>query len=242
MDWQTPIHATAYHWLLGERPGGCLGESLLMLFGNPDLFDARTVKGQFEDVQPVGVFLKGRHRGTDVAFTTPKFGAPAVAMYLEVAAMAGLRRVIGIGYVGGLQEEVLVGDLFLPTRAVGLDGTSRSYFGERRAFEATPRLGAELEQGARAAGIGLHRGTIVSIDALMLETREQIEEWHAAGYSAVDLETACLFGLGVKLGLDCAALHIVSDNPFRGDADRERRHRASLSGQVRLALESLGSR
>ncbi len=239
MEWQEHIRTTAYRWLLGEHPKGCLSENLLLLFGNPDLFDAPVLEAPFERLEKVGVFFKGSYRGVETAFTTPKFGAPAVAMYLEVAALAGVRRAIGLGYVGGLRDDVLVGDLFMPDRAVGIDGTSRSYFGERQEFEATPEICAALETAARDAGLRLCQGTIASIDALMLETTEQVTEWRSAGFGAVDLETACLFGVGAKSGLACAALHIVSDNPFRGDTDRKAAHMSSLTDQVRVALETL---
>ncbi|MBM4049938.1 MAG: hypothetical protein FJ279_32985 [Planctomycetes bacterium] len=242
-DWREHIRETAYRWLLGERPRGCLGENLLLLFGNPDEFDAPRVKEKFDSVEQVGVFLKGRYRvaGQEglLSYTTPKFGAPIVSHYVEVAAMAGVKRIISVGYVGGLADDVRVGELFLCDRAMGLDGTTRSYFGGPREFAATPRLSAALEKTARAAGVGLSRGTVVSIDALMLECSAWVAEWRAAGYGAVDLETACLFGLGEKLGLECAALHIVSDSPYRSDTDREARHMASLDDQLRIALESM---
>lgn len=79
----------------------------------------------------------------------------------------------------------------------------------------------------------------MSIDALMLENTAQIEGWHAQGYDAVDLETACLYTVGDRLGLECAALHIVSDHPFRRDTASAAGHMASLDDQLRIALDAL---
>jgi len=241
VDWQEHIRQAAYAWLLGERPPDCLPGNLLLLLGNPDLFQAPAVHAHFDTVEQVGVFRVGRCGQMDVAFTTPKFGAPVVAMYLEVAAMAKVRRVIAVGYAGGLAADVRVGDLFVPRRAVGEDGTTGAYFGAQYEVAGTAGLCATLESAAGEAGMGWSSGTIVSIDALMLESSAQIDEWHLRGYGAVDLETACVYALGAELGIECAALHIISDSPFRHDTDREARHMASLDDQLQLALRALAA-
>lgn len=240
MDWQQHMRRNACNWLLGDRPQGCLGESLLLLFGNPDLFDRDTLCSLLGHLETVGTFLKGSYDGTEVALTTPKFGAPIVAMYLEVAAMAGVRRVLAAGYVGALCEEARVGDLFIPTAAVGLDGTTRAYaLTEEQA--ASPALHAALLRATGERDLAHNEGVIVSIDALMLESTALITEWREAGYSAVDLETACLLAVGGALGLECAAVHIVSDSPFEGDTDPGAAHMASRAEQLTIALDALVS-
>ena len=239
MSDQPFIRETAYHWLLGDRLPGCLPEGLLLLFGNSDLYRPEGILSPLEKVERIGGFFTGLYGGQPVAFTTPKFGAPIVAMLLEVAALAGVRRVVGIGYVGGLQPDVRIGDLFVPTRALSLDGTTAAYFGPRHESEPAAALAEELQRRASAAGVGVSHGTVVSIDALMLETAEQIQEWREAGYSAVDLETACLFAVGAHVGLSCAALHIVSDNQVIRDLDRERKHHVAREEQVTMGVEAV---
>ncbi len=241
MDWQHHMRQNAYNWLLGDHPTGCLPEALLLLLGNPDLFDRDTVFPLFDDIQSVGAFLTGRYESVEVALTRPRFGAPIVAMYLEVAAMAGVRRVVAAGYVGGLRQEVHVGDLFLPSAAIALDGTTHAYSLGDTQLPGSARLHAALLELATQRDLAYTEGIVVSIDALMLETTALVGEWHEAGYSAVDLETACLFGVGGKVGLDCAAAHIVSDSPFEADVDPGAGHMASRSEQLTVALGALTS-
>jgi hypothetical protein len=61
----------------------------------------------------------------------------------------------------------------------------------------------------------------------------------ASGLRCVDLETACLYALGERLGIAVAALHIVTDNPVRKTIDREHRHEAAFRDQI-LAAAAFG--
>ena len=82
-------------------------------------------------------------------------------------------------------------------------------------------------------------GPIVSIDTPMLESDAMIIDFDKRGYCAIDLETACLYAVGTRLGLEVAAIHIVSDSPGQKEADEELHHEASFAEQVEIAINGL---
>jgi uridine phosphorylase len=238
--WQEKVRENASNWLLQEHKDKGLPPRLLMLFGNSDLFDEDPVRQQLTDVQRRGVFRVGRGRdGQPVAYTTPLFGAPKVAMYLEVAATAGVRVVVAAGYVGGLVRDASVGSLFVPTAALAEDGTSRAYHQPDGPSPADPRLTQSILDLAQQRSAPCESGTIASIDAILLEDDALIARCARRGISALDLETGCLFAVASKLGLAAAAVHLVSDNAAQQDIDLEGSHMLGFRTQLNIAIEAL---
>jgi purine-nucleoside phosphorylase len=229
------------NWLTRGNHDIRLDERLVMLFGNPQLFSSEVFHSVVGLCESAGVFIRGRFGNVPISFTYPLFGAPAVSMYLEVAADLGVRKVVACGYVGGLDARMQVGDYFVPSAALAFDGCTRAYFPTRHRFSPSTELAEELKKHSETTRARAHGGPLASIDALMLESDEMIEDLGCESCVGVDLETACFFAIGDKLGLTVAALHIVSDNPRRKDIDEESRHEGSFPEQIRIALEVLSS-
>ena len=238
--WRDLMRRNARNWLLQDCVEEGLPERLLMLLGNSDLFDEQSMESALGPVQRRGVFRAGSADGTPVAYTTPLFGSPKTAMYLEVAASAGVRSVIGLGYCGGITAEAAVGALFVPASALALDGTTRAY-GLGGEAGPDPGLTDSLLNACRERGVPASSGRIASIDAIMLESDEMLADLRGRGAAAVDLETGCLFALAGRLGVSVAAMHIVSDNAAAGDIDERGRHMLGADSQIGVALGVLAS-
>jgi len=238
-----------YRWLLGERPAGCLGEALLVLLGNPDHFRRRLpdVMALLGELRPEGVFLVGKLEGRPLALTSPRLGGPAAATTVEVAAMAGVRRIVALGYTGGLRLETRVGSVFVARDALGLDGTSLAY--QRGAaiptangtpptpavWAADGPLTTALEASLERSGFAWTAGRMATTDAIMLEDDAMVAALAEQGCGALDMETACLYAVARKLGLAATSLHLVSDNPFLGDTNPAAVHLASFPEALALA-------
>ena len=241
MDWDEHIKQVAVNWLSKGDDNISLEPDLLMLFGNPDLFQEDQLTSLFDHVSPVGVFFKATYSGGSLSYCRPLFGAPIVAMYLEVAARLGVKNVVACGYVGGILADIEIGSYVVPSVAHGLDGCTRNYSPACLRFPSyevlTSRLCTLLDRQEAKYTVG----SIVSIDALMLENDAMIEDFVRKRYCAVDLETACLYALGAKLGLNVASIHIVSDSPGQKLIDRHLHHEASFPEQIKVAIDGLTS-
>src|SRR5208283_3543131 len=62
----------------------------------------------------------------------PAVGAPQAVMILEKLIVLGARRVILLGWAGGLSPTLSPGDIILPDEAISEEGTSRHYSDEIR--------------------------------------------------------------------------------------------------------------
>jgi uridine phosphorylase len=234
----------AVSWLTRGDRTVALNPCFLMLFGNPQLFQRAELDNLLTDHRPAGVFGNACIGGRPISYCEPLFGAPAVAMYLEVAAALGARRVIACGYVGGLDPGMEIGSYVVPDSACARDGCTRAYVpsvSSEARFQADPGFIASLTDGLEQRGAAFRIAPIVSIDALLLEDDAMIAELTAKGFRSIDLETACLYAIGERLGLPVAALHIVTDNPVRKTIDPERHHEAAFRDQISVAAAALGA-
>ena len=241
MVWQDHMKQVAVNWLTKGDVGISLEPEMLMQFGNPDLLHEDQILGHFERVTPEGVFYKGIVKGRALTFCRPLFGAPIVAMYLEVAALLGVKKVVACGYVGGILRDIDVGSYVIPSSAYGLDGCTRNYSPDDPSCPSSEPLTSRLCHSSDLRGQRCAGGPIVSIDIPMLEDDAMISDVQGKGYLAVDLETACPYAVGTRLGLQVASIHIVSDNPGQKEQDKGLLHEASSAEQVEISIDALVS-
>ena len=67
----------------------------------------------------------GMLEGEKVSVTSTGIGGPSAAIALEELAKCGAHTFIRVGTCGGMQEDVLGGDLVIASGAVRMEGTSR---------------------------------------------------------------------------------------------------------------------
>ena len=201
MDWQDHMKQVAVNWLSKGDVSISLEPEMLMLFGNPDLFQEDRLISFFDSVTPVGVFYRGIYKGRTLTYCRPLFGAPIVAMYTEVAALLGVKKIVACGYVGGVLKDIEIGSYVIPSSAYGFDGCTRNYIPEGAFSTSSESLTSSLCSLSDSCGAGYAVGPIVSIDTPMLENDVMIRDFERNQFLAVDLETSCLYSLGNRLGL-----------------------------------------
>lgn len=145
------------------------------------------------------------------ALAGPAIGAPQGAMILEKLIALGARRVILLGWAGGLQTDLTPGDILLPDQALSEEGTSGHYSEEKRP-RASLRLLQELGQAMKEENLSFQQGPVWTTDAPYRETVEKVRAFQAQGVLGVDMETSAIFTVGAFRGIETAAILIVSDD------------------------------
>ena len=99
--------------------------------------------------------------GERVSVTSTGIGGPSTAIALEELVKAGADTFIRIGTCGGMQEDILGGDLVIATGAVRAEGTSREY--APVVYPAVPDYGltGSLTEAAEKKGLRYHTGVII---------------------------------------------------------------------------------
>jgi uridine phosphorylase len=237
--WVEAFRETAAGWLLGpedSRTG--LPRVIVLPMENPDVYDASWIGEHARDLQQVSTVTLGTVGDTRIAFSSPKFGAPAVAMAVDVFAKAGFNAVVGIGFCGGLQPDVKCGELVLPCSAVRDEGASHNYGPADHAAECSPKAAEVVNACAAELGIDLRLGPVWTTDGILRETRDKVGRHHSLGCLGVDMETAALYTVASAMGMDAVAILVASDNVYecrQTDLDRLRR---GWRGAAELAVRA----
>jgi uridine phosphorylase len=146
-----------------------------------------------------------------IGLAGPAVGSPQAIMILEKLIALGARRVILLGWTGGLSPDLSPGDLILPDEAVSEEGTSRHYSDNMRPKPSLGLLQA-LQKALKQEGLSYHQGPVWTTDAPYRETIDKVRAFQSQGVLGVDMETSALFTVGAFRGIETAALLIVSDD------------------------------
>lgn len=148
-------------------------------------------------------------------------GGASAAIALEELAMAGLKAAIRIGTCGGMQTEVVPGDLVIPTGAVRMEGTSKEYAPIELPAVADFDVLTALVKAAKQNGYPFHTGVVQSKDSFYgqhdpssmpvgYELENKWNAWKQCGVLASEMETAALFTVAqvrkIKMGCVLHAL------------------------------------
>jgi uridine phosphorylase len=140
--------------------------------------------------------------GNPLTIQSTGMGGPSAALVLEDLAELGMKRAVRVGTCVGLAGRSL-GDLLLVSEAIAAGGSAASLGIAAGAVvapdpELTERLAAEL-------GGECHLAVVASVDAHPPAPPAN------AGAIAADMQTAPLLARAAVLGIDLAALLIVSE-------------------------------
>ncbi len=212
IPWAERLALIADGWLMADVQGEVPAHVVVPL-ENPDLYDrAEADAALLDDCARYRSLSIGTRSGRTVGLTSARFGAPSVAMLVEVLARRGVRSVVGVGYCGGLDVDLRCGDLLVCVAAEGDSGIGAAHGRPPRAT-ADVRLVAELE---RALEGPVQRGAVWSVDTLVAQTDEAVRRWMTRGFRGVDMESAALLAVAEAVGVAAATVLVVSDHPASG--------------------------
>lgn len=239
--WQERFRQTAYSWLLGRFPPEKFPEVAIIPFENPDLFDPTELISQLSNTTKVETFTLGIYKGKALAISSPKFGAPAAAMAIDVLGLTSARKIIGVGYCGRLADDMKCGDLIIPTASFIDEGTSRLYENVQDTASTNAYIVQRLLQKATDLGFRVHSGIIWSTDGILRESENKIRSFKAKGAIAVDMESSAAFTVGSFFHKHVASVLIGSDNPVINEQANIDELRRGFKQAIQLVLETIAS-
>lgn len=192
----------------------------------------------------------GLLEGRRVLVTSTGIGGPSAAIAMEELAALGVRTFIRVGTCGGMQKEVLGGDLIIPTGAVRMEGTSREYLPVE--YPAVPCFDvlSALDGAAGKLGLRHHEGVVQSKDSFygqheperMPAAAELLYKWNAwvkAGVLASEMECAALFSVAACLRVRAGAVLLCVWNQERAKAGLQNPETMETAGAISVAVEAL---
>jgi uridine phosphorylase len=236
-DWRQQIHEIAKGWMFSDLNTDPFPATVILPLENPDLHQSDVFHEKLAEVRHYRCIATGSHGGCSVGVLKSKFGAPAVALAVEVLANMGVRTVIGVGFCGGLRPDVNCGDLVLPLASVRDDGTTARYVAEGYPAVADVEALDVLRHAARSQTHPCHCGVIWSTDGILLESTESVRLWAARNVIGVDMEVGALYTIARLRGLRASAILVASDNPATGSLTDIAKLSAGVDAAVTLGFE-----
>lgn len=164
--------------------------------------------------------------GVKVSVTSTGIGGPSASIALEELVRVGADTFLRVGTCGGMQTEIMGGDLVIATGAIRMEGTSKEYAPIEFPAVANLDIINALVQAAKELNKKYHVGIVQCKDAFYgqhePETKpvdyELVNKWNAwvrLGCKASEMESAALFVVGDYLKVRVGSSFLVVANQER---------------------------
>ena len=164
--------------------------------------------------------------GVKVSVTSTGIGGPSASIALEELVRVGADTFLRVGTCGGMQPEIMGGDLVIATGAIRMEGTSKEYAPIEFPAIANLDITNALVQAAKELNKKYHVGIVQCKDAFYgqhePETKpvdyELINKWNAwvrLGCKASEMEYAAVFVVGDYLKVRVGSSFLVVANQER---------------------------
>lgn len=164
--------------------------------------------------------------GIKVSVTSTGIGGPSASIALEELVKVGADTFLRVGTCGGMQTDIMGGDLVIATGAIRMEGTSKEYAPIEFPAVANLDITNALVQAAKELNKNYHVGIVQCKDAFYgqhePETKpvdyELINKWNAwvrLGCKASEMESAALFVVGDYLKVRVGSSFLVVANQER---------------------------
>ena len=224
--------------ILPGDPGRC--EKIAQYFDNPVL-----VANNREYVTYTGTL-----DGVKVSVTSTGIGGPSAAIALEELVHCGAHTFVRVGTSGGMQKEVLGGDVVIATGAIRLDGTSKEYAPIEYPAVANFDVVMALRESAKELNHPYHVGVVQCKDSFygqhspesMPIASELQNKWEAGirtGARTSEMESATLFIVGSTRRVRVGAVLLVVANQTRRALGLEDIQVHDTEAAIKVAILSL---
>jgi len=194
----------------------------------------------------------GWHGETPVVICSSGIGGPSTSIAVEELAQLGVRTFLRVGTTGGIQPQLLPGDVIVTTGAVRLDGASLHFAPMEFPAVADFACTTALVAAAQDLGIEPHVGITASSDTfypgqerydtysgrVTRRFQGSLEEWQAMGVLNYEMEAATLFTMCASSGLRAGCVAGVLVNRTQQETPDEETARRIESTTVSVVVEA----
>lgn len=188
--------------------------------------------------------------GVKVSVTSTGIGGPSASIAMEELVNAGADTFVRIGTCGGMQTNVMSGDVVIATGAVRMEGTSREYAPIEYPAVADIQVVNALIGAAKGLQKSYHVGVVQCKDSfygqhspetkpVYYELLNKWEAWKRMGCLASEMESAALFIVAGSLHVRVGSCFLVVANQEREKEGLENPVVHDTDMAVRVAVEAV---
>ncbi|MBP9989113.1 MAG: uridine phosphorylase [Ruminococcus sp.] len=168
----------------------------------------------------------GELEGEKVLVMSTGMGGPSTAIAVEELYETGVDTFIRVGTCGGMQPEIIGGDIVVATGSIRMEGTTREYVPIEFPAVANLEVTNALVKAAEKLELRCHSGVVQSKDSFYgqhspdrmpvgYELNDKWRAWISAGCLASEMESAALFVVSSVLRARAGAVFSVVWNQER---------------------------
>ena len=172
------------------------------------------------------VTYTGTLDGVKVSVTSTGIGGPSAAIAIDELAKCGAHTFIRVGTCGGMQTDIMGGDVVIANGAIRMEGTSREFAPIEYPAVADIHVTNALMAAAQEQNITSHVGVVQCKDnffgqhepelmPVSYELENKWQAWIRMGCLASEMESAALFVAGSFLRVRVGACFLVVANQER---------------------------
>jgi len=224
--------------ILPGDPGRC--EKIAAYFDNPKLIAQNREYTTYT----------GTLKGVKVSVTSTGIGGPSASIALEELIHVGAKTFIRVGTSGGMQPEVLGGDVVIATGAIRFEGTTKEYVPIE--YPAVPDfdVALALRESAKELGLPYHMGVVQCKDSFYgqhspksmptsYELLDKWEAWKQAGALTSEMESAALFIVGATRRVRVGSVLLVVANQTRREMGLEDIQVHDTDAAIKVAIRAI---
>lgn len=183
----------------------------------------------------------GMFEGVRVSVMGTGMGMPSLSIYVnELIRDYGVRKLVRVGTCGGMVPGIKIRDLILAMSASTDSAMNRIRFnGMDYAPTASFALLLNAYNAALASGYAPFVGPVLSSDSFYTEDPEQWKLWAKFGVLGVEMETAELYTLAAKYGVEALSVLTVSDHLLTGEATTSEERQITFKAMAEVALKAV---
>lgn len=177
------------------------------------LYDEMISRNIGEYKYPIGGKMYVFNDNHNVGFIKGNMCSPAIATQAEDLIAGGVRELIHVGFAGGLQSDLNLGELIITDGAYNDTAVARLYGFDYEIINSSKDLTDEIEEMLRDCvdEMKYHRGLHWTTDAGYRETWGQVIDYREKRALCVEMEGVGLFTVANYRNCKAAGIYIVSD-------------------------------
>ncbi len=192
----------------------------------------------------------GELEGENILVISTGMGGPSTAICVEELAFIGIKNLIRVGTCGGMQTNILPGDIIIAQAAIRQEGTSKEYVPIEYPAVADIDLTIALRESAKELGYTNHVGVVQCKDSfygqhhpeempVSYELEEKWSAWIKVGTLASEMETASLYTVASFFRLNAAAVLTVVWNQEREKLGLSQENNFAVDKEINVAINAI---
>lgn len=181
----------------------------------------------------------GKYNKKRVSVMGHGMGMPSIGLYThELYNFYGVESIIRVGSAGGISDSVRLRDIVI-AQGASTDSAYANQYKLPGTFAPLADFGLleKAVSAARAKGLTVRVGNVISTDAFYNDDPHYNNAWKKMGVLAVEMEAAALYLNAARSGKKALCLLTVSDHLYRPEQLTVEERQTGFGDMISIALE-----